>query len=78
MRTAFDVILSDGNREELFSDQFDSIGADTFGEACWNAMMASDGNRCTVVLVVNDRDVKSWDISEGDNPDFDTPDVEAA
>ena len=74
----FDVLLKDGTREAVFDNGYCSIDANSFGEACFDAMMISDGKRCTLIMVSGGRDVKSWEISEGDNPDFDAPDFEAA
>ena len=67
----FDVMFENGKRTTVFADDYAKIDANSFGEACFNAMMLSDGEPCTLLMVVAGRDVRAWDIFEGANPTFD-------
>lgn len=64
---------SDSDVRELISVEGNACDAN-FGDACFQAMMASNGNPCTLVLVVDGKDKRRWDLHEGDNPRFDDPD----
>jgi hypothetical protein len=64
------VVLENGKTHDL--------AAASFGEACFDAMMVSDGNPCTLLMMRNAQWAKAWEIAEGNNPDFDSPDGEAA
>jgi len=70
---AIEYAYSDGAREliEVGGD----AGEATFVEACFQAMMASDGYPCALILVVNDKDARRWELAEGHNPDFFEPNI---
>ncbi len=74
----FDVLLEDGTRENVFDNAYCEVGAKSFGEACFDAIMLSNGKPCTLIYVAYGKDAKEWDIAEGDYPDFNNPDREAA
>lgn len=62
-------------RELIFDENYADINSESFGEACFNAMMAADGYPCALILVVNDKDARRWELAEGHSPDFHEPDV---
>ena len=74
--TRFEIEYADSDVRELIATSDEDAAAEqAFGEACFQAMMASDGYPCALILVVNDKDARRWELAEGHNPDFFEPDV---
>ena len=74
--TRFEIEYADSDvRELIATSEADDAAERAFGEACFQAMMASDGYPCALVLVVDDEDARRWELAEGHNPDFNEPDV---
>ena len=74
--TRFEIEYADSDvRELIATSEADDTAANAFGEACFQAMMASDGYPCALVLVVDDEDKRRWELADGHNPDFNQPDV---
>ena len=74
--TRFEIEYADSDvRELIFDDNYTDVGENSFGEACFQAMTASDGYPCALVLVIDDKDARRWELAEGHNPDFNEPDV---
>ena len=71
----FEIEYADSDVRELIATSEAEADENAFGEACFQAMMASDGYPCALVLVVNDKDARRWELAEGHNPDFFSPDV---